>query len=455
MIVSRDCIHCDYPYISTDNSAPYIFIQIIIIRIDIFVYFPQNRASKKPTKSRKSTQKSHSDIAQIKNNYNQNQNKPAVVMAPPPPMPEPETKKPPNLMEVDIETMGFIQLKARCGMEGLDTFGTKKQLLERLRQHLGESVSRIPSKPPLESPTSFDPDLHDIPIEKDDFYNPISKVDHQDAFPDQREIGSVIYNPNAAQPVQSHVQSHAQSPRSPRSPRSPVPQSHTPPVQSHKPPMNPLNASRSTPLNPSGQRNGHNPSGSPPPGPPNNASPQNLTNIPSPTSPSSAPTSPQTHNSGGHEQQAHDWIMLPDPSTGKMYYANLKTKATRWDPPPGFGVDQANLNPGYDPGIRFQHSPTDQQAQMQAPHNNMQAQPIFAYASGRNLGQFAQSQPGTNMNRYLGRQVSPFAQSSQNFNVGQQSGNSPFNQYPNYAAIAQQFQKMGTQSASNMNNYTV
>ena len=48
--------------------------------------------------------------------------------------------------------------------------------------------------------------------------------------------------------------------------------------------------------------------------------------------------------------------MLPDPKTGKMYYANLRTKETRWDPPPGFGASQSSLNPAYNPQVQFQHS---------------------------------------------------------------------------------------------------
>lgn len=64
-------------------------------------------------------------------------------MAEPPVSPR-SKKNQQNLLDQDIESMGFIQLKARCGMEGLSTFGTKKQLLGRLRQHLqkqGNSVN--------------------------------------------------------------------------------------------------------------------------------------------------------------------------------------------------------------------------------------------------------------------------------------------------------------------------
>ena len=55
---------------------------------------------------------------------------------------------------------------------------------------------------------------------------------------------------------------------------------------------------------------------------------------------------------------ARDWIMLLDPSSGKMYYANVKTQSTRWDPPPGFVVNQANLNPGYQPTAPSQPIPS-------------------------------------------------------------------------------------------------
>ena len=50
-----------------------------------------------------------------------------------------------------------------------------------------------------------------------------------------------------------------------------------------------------------------------------------------------------------------DWIVLPDPNSGKMYYANLRTKETRWNPPPGFGVSQSSLSPAYNPKVQFQH----------------------------------------------------------------------------------------------------
>merc|ERR1712228_7119 len=93
----------------------------------------------KKMKPKQLPHKASSDIGQIKNNYNKNQK--LSIVAPPAPLDEPQKKEKPNLMEQDIESMGFIQLKARCGMEGLSTFGTKKQLLARLRLHLN------PNKP--------------------------------------------------------------------------------------------------------------------------------------------------------------------------------------------------------------------------------------------------------------------------------------------------------------------
>ena len=65
-------------------------------------------------------------------------------MAEPPVSPR-SKKNQQNLLEQDIESMGFIQLKARCGMEGLSTFGTKKQLLGRLRQHLQKQGNGVTS----------------------------------------------------------------------------------------------------------------------------------------------------------------------------------------------------------------------------------------------------------------------------------------------------------------------
>merc|ERR1719242_322266 len=100
--------------------------------------------------------------------------------------------------------------------------------------------------------------------------------------------------------------------------------------------------------------------------------------------------------------------MIPDAASGKMNYANLKTKATRWDPPPGFGVDQANLNPGYDPQTRFQHNATNMNAQNQ--HNPQQQiwqqAGYSASASGRDLTQFGGQNGGNRM--YQGHQVSAF-----------------------------------------------
>eukprot|EP01084_Bolivina_argentea_P260855 440650_1 len=45
---------------------------------------------------------------------------------------------------------------------------------------------------------------------------------------------------------------------------------------------------------------------------------------------------------GAKKSNIQDWVMLPDPNTGKMYYANLKTKETRWQPPPGIAVPNTN-----------------------------------------------------------------------------------------------------------------
>eukprot|EP01083_Nonionella_stella_P189211 699225_1 len=58
--------------------------------------------------------------------------------------------------------MNFIQLKARCGIAGLSTGGTKKQLLSRLRKHLYPAQSKPketqppaqPETPPKETKTS-------------------------------------------------------------------------------------------------------------------------------------------------------------------------------------------------------------------------------------------------------------------------------------------------------------
>ena len=42
-----------------------------------------------------------------------------------------------------------------------------------------------------------------------------------------------------------------------------------------------------------------------------------------------------------------------------MYYANLKTKETRWQPPPGFGATEQTLNPAFNPQVQFQHTQTN------------------------------------------------------------------------------------------------
>ena len=36
------------------------------------------------------------------------------------------------------------------------------------------------------------------------------------------------------------------------------------------------------------------------------------------------------------QDNGSDWIPVQDPKTGNTYYANMKTRETRWDPPPGF-----------------------------------------------------------------------------------------------------------------------
>ena len=54
----------------------------------------------------------------------------------------------------------------------------------------------------------------------------------------------------------------------------------------------------------------------------------------------------QTNPSSNYK--ATDWILLPDPKTGKMYYANLKTKQTRWDPPPGYSAAKQAIKSSLD-----------------------------------------------------------------------------------------------------------
>ena len=39
-----------------------------------------------------------------------------------------------------------------------------------------------------------------------------------------------------------------------------------------------------------------------------------------------------------------DWVAVQDPKTGNTYYANMVTRETRWDKPPGFtGPSQAQV----------------------------------------------------------------------------------------------------------------
>lgn len=37
-----------------------------------------------------------------------------------------------------------------------------------------------------------------------------------------------------------------------------------------------------------------------------------------------------------------DWVAVEDPTSGKTYYANMKTRETSWDPPAGFGAPQSS-----------------------------------------------------------------------------------------------------------------
>eukprot|EP00486_Rosalina_sp_Unknown_P001188 CAMPEP_0201565048 /NCGR_PEP_ID=MMETSP0190_2-20130828/3877_1 /ASSEMBLY_ACC=CAM_ASM_000263 /TAXON_ID=37353 /ORGANISM="Rosalina sp." /LENGTH=396 /DNA_ID=CAMNT_0047982051 /DNA_START=25 /DNA_END=1215 /DNA_ORIENTATION=+ len=67
---------------------------------------------------------------------------------------------------------------------------------------------------------------------------------------------------------------------------------------------------------------------------------------------------------------AKDWVMLPDPSSGKMYYANLKTKETSWTAPPGF-------HSGF--------PVTGQPPQAQQVQNQQQAQQINYYGQQKPL----------------------------------------------------------------------
>eukprot|EP01083_Nonionella_stella_P217700 781414_1 len=53
-----------------------------------------------------------------------------------PPANDSHKSKQSNLLSPDVDSMGWSQLKERCGMEGLSTLGTKKQLLFSLRQKL-------------------------------------------------------------------------------------------------------------------------------------------------------------------------------------------------------------------------------------------------------------------------------------------------------------------------------
>jgi len=371
-------------------------------------------------------QSSSEQLALIKSNYNQNntKSKPAAPYAPPPPMPEPETKKPLNLMEVDIETMNYIQLRERCSLEGLATFGNKRQMLDRLRHHLSSKSdanpssstntaltdSQIPKSPSIaKSPSSFDPDLHDIPPEKDDFYQPIAtSADHN--F-DPREIGSVIYNPDAARSVQpmqplQPLNSASRSIPSPNAnarqqPQEQLPSPTSPLAQPAK--SNPLNAqSHSSPTR----------VGSPSP-----------SSVPTP---SSGPTSPPMN--GQQAGPPSEWVMIADPSSGQMYFANLRTKETRWDAPVDSGWEKAEQNPVYDPALQHTHPATNQGAEPFWQQTQIYSQ------SGRNLTQ----QPGyPQQHGYPVHHVSPFNQA-------------PYpNPYGNYPQSAQQqFQQQGsTQSA--------
>ncbi len=115
--------------------------------------------------------------------------------------------------------------------------------------------------------------------------------------------------------------------------------------------------------------------------------------------------------------------------------SNLKTKETRLQPPPGFGVESANLNPGYNPQLNYKN----QGANMQNQPNALQ----WKSSSTNNLGTYGnnnnnnnQQQIYTNMNK---RQVSPFVSAT---NINQQQTYNP----------AQAFQKIQwAHSAVNMN----
>eukprot|EP00484_Ammonia_sp_Unknown_P030416 CAMPEP_0197036816 /NCGR_PEP_ID=MMETSP1384-20130603/14199_1 /TAXON_ID=29189 /ORGANISM="Ammonia sp." /LENGTH=1484 /DNA_ID=CAMNT_0042467033 /DNA_START=103 /DNA_END=4557 /DNA_ORIENTATION=+ len=433
------------------------------------------QTQKKALTVKKTEVRAKSDLSQIKKNYQQQQQQQqntAMMEAPPPPMPEPESQKnEQNLLEQDPESMGFIQLKARCGMEGLSTFGTKKQLLSRLRAHLNKDANpngndknsninnnnNNAASPPntIHQPQPQQPQpqpqqqvnmtksnsnsnrgpsnganlwedesgLHEIDPDKDDFFTPIlGGKKASDASESDASRGSVVFNRSETTKVNPTSSNEVNT----FSPMGTLPDgdeeendSDEAPNNAHSQqlPSQPTSIQKAmshtavtTPSNVNATANGNNTS-----------------------------TSTATATATGTGAAASDWIMLPDPKSGKMYYANLKTKETRWQPPPGFGVTESNLNPGYDPQWKFKDNATN--AVNASNPQQYSKQQIWQQMGQTKSTSSLANAPAANPAAagFMNRQLSPFV-SATNFNsMNYQNNAEAFQNNRQWASSAMNF----------------
>lgn len=104
-----------------------------------------------------------------------------------------------------------------------------------------------------------------------------------------------------------------------------------------------------------------------------------------------------------------DWKAVTDPNTGRIYYANLVTRETRWDPPPGFQDNQQPITYQPDNQVNYQNNFQQQQQQ-----NNYQ-QSFYGNQQNQYQQQPQQSfyQPQPQQQSFYGNQQNQYQQQQQ------------------------------------------
>merc|ERR1712228_52158 len=104
-----------------------------------------------------------------------------------------------------------------------------------------------------------------------------------------------------------------------------------------------------------------------------------------------------------------DWVAVQDPSSGKTYYANMKTRETSWDVPPGFQEAQAQ------PQVAYNAQSQMNMGQQQGSFYGQQQQQFGQQQQQPQQGSFYGQQQQQNQNGYGQQQ-----QQQQNNGYGQQ-----------------------------------